>query len=223
MSKGYCKAYRNAWTHEAFSDLREAAIWNFLYQNAFWEDGQRIFNGKVFDLKRGQIVVSISFLSKGFSISERGARTVIQKLEKLQMLTTQTTNKATIITICNYNKFQSFEKTDDEQSENNPRANRQTNRDNNKEINKLNKLNRDDGSPKYKFFGKKIRLTETNYDEWKNRFSNLDGDKFENELRLADDYYDENPPKDNKWFFPVSRWMDKANKQNEKRREPVCL
>jgi len=66
--KGWVYAYRKAWTHPAFNNLREAAIWNFLYQNAFWEDGDRNFNGYTFQLKRGQIVVSISFLAKGFGM-----------------------------------------------------------------------------------------------------------------------------------------------------------
>lgn len=133
---GYCLAHRKAWTHPIFKDLREAAIWNFLYQNAFWEDGIRNFNGHVFELKRGQIVVTNRFLAKGFGMTEKGARLVIQKLEKHKMLATKGTNKGTIITICNYNKFQSFEKTKGKQ-EGNPRANEgQTKGANNNKVNK---------------------------------------------------------------------------------------
>lgn len=133
MSRGYCLAHRQAWTHEAFKDLREASVWNFLYQNAFWEDGERLFNGRFFQLKRGQIVVSISFLSNGFHMSERSIRTLLKTLNKLRMIDMQTTNKATIITICNYNEFQPLVKTDDKQNADK----RQTKCDNNNEINKL--------------------------------------------------------------------------------------
>lgn len=112
---GWVYAYRKAWHHPAFNNLREAAIWNFLYQNAFWEDGERNFNGHTFLLKRGQIVVSVSFLAKGFCMSEKGIRVVIQKLEKLGMLVKQGANKGTIITICNYDEFQTKEKTEGEQ------------------------------------------------------------------------------------------------------------
>lgn len=120
---GYCLAHRKAWTHPIFKDLREAAIWNFLYQNAFWEDGIRNFNGYVFELKRGQIVVTPRFLAKGFGMTEKGVRLVMQKLEKHQMLAINGTNKGTIVTICNYNKFQSFWKTKGEQ-EDYPRENK---------------------------------------------------------------------------------------------------
>lgn len=131
---GYCLAYRNSWTHPAFKDLREAAIWNFLYQNAFWKDGDRQFNGHTFQLKRGQIVVSISFLAKGFGMTDKGVRVVIQKLEKLGMVVTQGANRGTIITVCNYDKFQANNKTEGEQ-EGKQRANRgQTEGDNKNEV-----------------------------------------------------------------------------------------
>ena len=115
MADGYCLAYRKSWSHPVFKDLREAAIWNFLYQNAFWQDGIRQFNGHTFELKRGQIVVSVSFLAKGFGMTDKGVRVVIQKLEKQGMLGKQRASKGTIITICNYNKYQSNEKTEGEQ------------------------------------------------------------------------------------------------------------
>lgn len=115
---GYCYAYRDAWTHPAFNNLREAAIWNFLYQNAFYEDGERNFNKHTFQLKRGQIVVSYSFLAKGFGMSDKGIRVVIQKLQKLGMLGIQGTSKGTILTICNYNEYQENKKTKGKQEGN---------------------------------------------------------------------------------------------------------
>lgn len=39
------------------------------------------------------------------------------------------------------------------------------------------------------------------------------------ELQAADDYYTENPPRDGKWFFPVSRWLAKANADATTRKE----
>lgn len=112
---GYVYAYRSAWTHPAFNNLLEAAVWNFLYQNAFWEDGERNFNGQVYLLKRGQIIISMRFLAKGFCMSEKGARMVIQKLEKLKMVATKGMSKGTIITICNYEIYQASKKTEGEQ------------------------------------------------------------------------------------------------------------
>jgi len=133
---GYCYAYRNSWTHPAFNNLREAAIWNFLYQNAFWEDGERNFNGHTFSLKRGQIVVSISFLAKGFGMTEKGVRVVIQKLIKLGMLGKQGASKGTILTICNYDKFQDSKKTKGEQGGKRGASGGRAEGDNKKELSK---------------------------------------------------------------------------------------
>ena len=134
---GYCLAYRRAWTHDAFNDLLEAAIWNFLYQNAFYEDGERTFNSVVYYLKRGQIVTTPRFLAEGFRISESNARRVIQKLIKLKSIETQTTTKATIITICNYDKYQLPQKTDEDQTDDQTKNKQKTNdANNNKRINK---------------------------------------------------------------------------------------
>lgn len=143
-SNGYCLAYRKAWNHDAFNDLLEAAIWNFLYQNAFYEDGDRTFNGVVYYLKRGQIATTPRFIAKGFRITESNARRVIQKLIKLKSIETQTTTKATIITICNYDKYQLSLKTNDDQSDNQTKNKRKTNDANNNKgtketINELNK------------------------------------------------------------------------------------
>ena len=132
VNNGYCYAYREAWTHPAFNNLREAAIWNFLYQNAYYEDGERNFNGHTFLLKRGQLVISLRFLANGFGMTEKGARVVIQKLEKLGMVGKQGTRRGTIITICNYEKYQRSKKTEGA-PEGNQRANRgRTEGDNNK-------------------------------------------------------------------------------------------
>ena len=137
---GYILAYRSAWHHEVFNDLLEAAIWNYLFQNAFWKDGIKNMNGTVFHLKRGQIVTAPRYLAKGFRVSERVARNVIQKLEKCGMVVTQKTNKGTIITICNYDKFQTFKKTKDAQDVNQEAIKRQS-KDANK--NKINKIKED--------------------------------------------------------------------------------
>lgn len=138
---GYCLAYRRAWNHEAFNDLLEAAIWNFLYQNAFYEDGERTFNGVVYHVRRGQIVTTPRFLAKGFRISESNARRVIQKLIKLKTIKTQTTTKATIITICNYDKFQLPLKTNEDQNDEQTTNKRRTNDANNNKENKNNENN----------------------------------------------------------------------------------
>lgn len=63
------------------------------------------------------------------------------------------------------------------------------------------------GKPPYAFVGKIVRLKAEQLEEWRKRFwaiKNLEGS-----LSAADDYYFDNPPKDGKWFFPVSKWLQR--------------
>jgi hypothetical protein len=73
------------------------------------------------------------------------------------------------------------------------------------------------GGTKHVFEGRTIRITQSQLDEWKGRYPAIED--FDAELRLADDYYTETPPQDGKWFFPVSKWLDRSNKRaaNEKK------
>lgn len=120
--QGFVLAYRKAWYHPVFSNLLEGAIWNYLYQNAYWKDGEKNINGHVFSVKRGEVAVTISYLAKGFCTTEKGVRRVIQKLEKYGMVVTQGTSRGTVITICNYDKYQHSENAEGEPRANNGRT-----------------------------------------------------------------------------------------------------
>jgi len=60
------------------------------------------------------------------------------------------------------------------------------------------------------FVGRVIRLNVADFDRWRKAYPNISD--MTAELTKADDYYAEHPPKDGKWFFPVSKWLDRANK-----------
>lgn len=65
----------------------------------------------------------------------------------------------------------------------------------------------------FSFLGKIIRLSQSDYDDWKRTYCNVPD--FEAELMTADCYYSENPPKNGKWFFPVSSWLKRCHEQNK--------
>ena len=62
---------------------------------------------------------------------------------------------------------------------------------------------------RYRWSGKIVRLTEKHYSDWQAAYPRIES--FDAELQLADDYYSENPLPDGKWFFPVSKWLKRAN------------
>jgi len=106
LDDGYCLAYRSAWKNPIFRDLLEAGVWNWIYQSCAWKETTARVNGCVYDLKRGELVTTISFISQGFRISPQSTRTLIKNLEKSGMINTRTNKQATIISVCNYDKFQ---------------------------------------------------------------------------------------------------------------------
>ena len=68
----------------------------------------------------------------------------------------------------------------------------------------------------YAWSGQVIRLSRQDYDGWRKVYSAVPD--FDAELRAADDYYAANPPKEGKWFFPVSNWLKKAHQDAAERR-----
>lgn len=78
---------------------------------------------------------------------------------------------------------------------------------------------------RFVFEGRVIRLEQAAYDRWKaTYFAIFD---FNAALQAADDYYGENPPKNGKWFFPVSRWLSKEHasaleRRNKAESRPDC-
>lgn len=66
-----------------------------------------------------------------------------------------------------------------------------------------------DAQPEYAFIGHVIRLKADDLTRWRESY-HLIPDIIA-ELRAADAYYAENPPKDGKWFFPVSNWLKNAH------------
>jgi len=63
--------------------------------------------------------------------------------------------------------------------------------------------------PTLVFDGRVIHLAATDYAAWRDRYHHIPD--MMAELQKADDYYAETPPKDGKWFFPVSRWLARAH------------
>jgi hypothetical protein len=62
---------------------------------------------------------------------------------------------------------------------------------------------------RYAFEGRTIRLEQADLNRWRETYRDIPD--IMAVLQTADDYYSENPPRDGKWFFPVSRWLQKEH------------
>jgi len=61
----------------------------------------------------------------------------------------------------------------------------------------------------FAFVGRVVRLKSDQFEKWRQAYHQIPD--LVAELTKADDYYSEHPPKDGKWFFLVSRWLEKAH------------
>ncbi len=133
---GYTLSHRDKWVNPVFRNLLDAAIWSWMCDAAAWKDCQVRVNGKLVNLKRGELATSERFISEGFNIGRQVTRSFLENIEKSKMITRESTNKLTIITICNYEKYQSLENTANPQDVIHPTHSQPTNRPNKKEDNK---------------------------------------------------------------------------------------
>lgn len=71
----------------------------------------------------------------------------------------------------------------------------------------------------FAFVGHIIRLKRKDFEQWKEAYHAVPD--IIAELRAADAYYAENPPKDGKWFYPVSSWLKRTHDRvlEERRKE----
>lgn len=88
---------------QPFSEL-EAWIWLLL--KAAWRDRRQWAIGRMFSLRRGQLLASPRFLAGHWRWSEGSARRFVARLAAENMVRAETDSKVTILTICNYDKYQ---------------------------------------------------------------------------------------------------------------------
>lgn len=61
------------------------------------------------------------------------------------------------------------------------------------------------------FVGRVVRLKAADLDRWRKAYHGVSD--IVAELTKADDYYFEHPPKNGEWFFPVSKWLERAHRE----------
>ena len=104
---GWIKISREIANHWLWQDAERLKWWLDLLFLAAWEDKQVLHDSHLFVLRRGQIIVSISFLSERWGKSHPTIIKFLRLLEGEDMIKRITIYRQTsILTICNYEKYQ---------------------------------------------------------------------------------------------------------------------
>jgi hypothetical protein len=103
---GWIKIYREITKHWIFQDAEKFKWWIDLLIMASHEEYKTLVNGDLKSLKRGQLTVSLSFLSSRWGRSKEKVLNFLRLLESDHMIERKADRKSTTITICNYDSYQ---------------------------------------------------------------------------------------------------------------------
>ena len=107
---GWIKIHRDIATHWIFQDECKFKWWIDLLLMASYEDNKQLVGDRLVEIKRGQMIVSLSFLSKRWGKAKGTILKFLELLESDHMIDRCTDRKVTILTICKYESYQESEK-----------------------------------------------------------------------------------------------------------------
>ena len=119
LNNTWIKIYRGMLEWEWFSISEMVHLFVYLLLKANIEDK----NWRGIEVKRGQLITSLTTIQKETHLSKQTIRTCIKRLISTQEITQEVTHKYTLITICNYESYQ--EKKETNNTLNNTQSNKQ--------------------------------------------------------------------------------------------------
>ena len=103
---GYARLYREILGHRALKDYAEQAAFGWLVLNAQWRKGRVDYLDRSVDLERGEVLLSVRAMAKGFRWSLGATQRFIARLQAQGMVEARTVSGLTVLTICNYATYQ---------------------------------------------------------------------------------------------------------------------
>lgn len=103
---GWIRLQRSILDHWVFSEADALKLWLYLLTSANYEDKSRMFNGRLIEIKRGQLIYGRHAVSQRLGITEAKLRRYLKQFIKDEMISQQITNKYSVITITCYEKYQ---------------------------------------------------------------------------------------------------------------------
>lgn len=105
-STGFISLDRRILNHWVSEEPETMAVFVRMLLEASWEAKEKVMNGRLVALKRGQLLFGRSAFSGRCGVSEGKLRRILKLLETDGMIDQQKTNKYSIISITNYDSYQ---------------------------------------------------------------------------------------------------------------------
>lgn len=110
---GWIKISRELPEHWIWRDANRLKWWLDLLFMASWDDSKQLVGSRLIEIKRGQLVASISYLEKRWGINHNTVIGFLKTLKDEGMITKTSVANVSIITICNYEKHQAADNLSD--------------------------------------------------------------------------------------------------------------
>lgn len=105
---GWIKSRRRVVEHPLFKgDVAKLGAWMWLLNSACYRPTKFNVNGRIIEVQRGQICVSMRGLAEAWGWSKSSVERFITRLKTETMIETEGGTGRLVITICNYERFQS--------------------------------------------------------------------------------------------------------------------
>lgn len=116
---GWIKIHRSITNHWLYTEKRKFSkfeAWNDMLLNVNYSDCKTIIKGNLYEVKRGQSILSLDSWSKRWNWDKSSVRRFFNLLEKDEMIIVKSDNITTHLTICKYEDYQQGENANETQT-----------------------------------------------------------------------------------------------------------
>jgi hypothetical protein len=116
---GWIKLHRSLNDHWIYNEKRKFSkleAWIDILMTVNYEDKKVLVKGKLYDVKRGQSILSLDTWSKRWSWDKSSARRFFNLLQKDSMIDVISDNITTHLTVCKYDSYQGIENANETQT-----------------------------------------------------------------------------------------------------------
>lgn len=125
MRTGWIKSYRKIWDNPRSRDPHWMSVWNYILHHAAFAPCKDVFDGRVIELKPGQLVTGRHEIAKFTGVDDSKVWRVLEQLKNEQQIEQQPGRKCSIITVLNWSEYQSAEQQTEQQLSNSRAATEQ--------------------------------------------------------------------------------------------------
>ena len=113
---GWIKIHRSIKDHWLYTEKRvfsKFEAWNDILLTVNYSDAQTLIKGKLYNVKRGQSILSLESWAKRWGWEKSSVRRFLKLLESESMVVLESDNVTTRLTVCKYENYQDERNADE--------------------------------------------------------------------------------------------------------------